>query len=122
MELQDLNLVLNSWFNSARDRQIIRSDIYAMGQNKLMDTLVKSCPPIIATFEAVPDEIVGWVCRDLTRPVTHYVYVKHAYRRTGIGRALAHGSMHHTAHTRAGELLAKAVGSLYNPFHLMLGA
>lgn len=95
---------------------MIRQDIYDGGQNALIAHLLEANPPIVATLEAVPDEVIGWTCR--TPDVTHYVYVKHAFRRTHVALMLVHGAQFHTHQTRAGELLFKKSGSLYNPFIL----
>lgn len=109
------------WFLSFRNNdkhtQMIRQDVYDRGQNALIAHLIEVCPPIVATLEAVPDEIVGWVCRDIRKPIAHYVYVKHAFRRIGIASVLIHGTRYHTHRTRAGDLLVKAT-SLYNPYLL----
>jgi hypothetical protein len=87
----------------------------------LMDTLLERSPPIVAVLAEVPDEIVGWACRELVNPVIHYVYVKHAYRRTGAGTLLAARCRWHTSSTRAGELFFRKIGSLFNPY-LLQGA
>lgn len=96
----------------------MRLDVFDKGQNTLIERLIKDFNPIVATFPEVPDEIVAWTCREFERPVTHFVYVKHAYRRLGIGSALIVGSQQHSHQTRPGELFFKRSGSLYNPFLL----
>jgi hypothetical protein len=97
---------------------MIRQDVYDKGQNALIAHLLETCPPIIAEFESVPGEVVGWTCRSLTEPVTHFIYVKHSYRRHGVASVLAAGTKYHTHQTRAGEKLFYKLGSLYNPFIL----
>jgi hypothetical protein len=117
-----MNLIKNSWFTSHKQNsallKVVRSDVYAERQNPLIEVLLEKCPPIVATLEAVPDEVVGWVCRDLAFPIVHYVYVKHPFRRTGIASVLVSGSKRHTHQTRAGELLFRRRGSLYDPYLL----
>lgn len=116
----ELKMISHDWFLSYRRNskagQLIRQDVYDKGQNALIAHLLETCPPIVATFPTVPDEVVGWVCRDLTAPTTHYVYTKFDYRRTGIAMALAAGTRYHTHNTRAGEPLFRKLGSLYNPY------
>lgn len=115
-------MIRSDWFlsfrNNSRVGQMVRSDIFDGGQNAMIATLLERCPPIVATYPNVPDEVVGWTCRELNSPVTHYLYTKHAYRRTGIARVLGANTKYHTHQTRAGELLFRKLGSLYNPFIL----
>lgn len=118
-------MIRHDWFlsfrNNAKHLQTLRPDIYQAGQNALIAYLLEHCPPIVAEFANVPGEAVGWVCRSLVEPITHYVYVKHAYRRTGIATALVAGTKQHSHQTRAGALLFQKLGSLYNPFILNPG-
>lgn len=66
----------------------------------------------------MPGEVVAWACREFHRPVTHFIYVKFPYRRTGIGSVLAAATDFYTHKTRAGALLARKLGALYNPYLL----
>lgn len=121
----DANLIRHDWFlsyrnNGSKDVSELRPDVYNQ-QNILIEQLLAECPPIVATFPQVPDEIVGWVCRDLKRPIIHFVYVKYDYRRTGIGSALVAGANQHTHKTRAGELLFRPLGNTFNPYSLYRG-
>lgn len=113
-------MVRNSWFKSYRGNSslgtLVRQDIFDKGQNALIDYLLEHFPPIVATLEDVPDEIIGWACREFARPVTHYVYVKYDYRRHGIGSMLVNGTQQHSHRTRAGEFLFKKHGSVFNPY------
>jgi GNAT superfamily N-acetyltransferase len=124
-EPADLNMIKHDWFLSYRNNgtlQLLRPDVYQLGQNAVIKHLLETCPPIVATFPSVPDEVVGWVCRDVARgDLTHFVYVKHPYRRTGIATVLVAGTQQHTHETRAGCLLFQKVRSLFNPFLLYRG-
>ncbi len=118
-EESELNFLRNSWFKSYRASvPDIRQDVYDEEQNKLIERLLKKHPPIVATLEAVPDEIVAWACREFHRPVTHYIYVKQAYRRIGVGSVLAAATDFYTHYTRAGVPLALRVGARYNHYLL----
>lgn len=115
MQSSERNLVKHDWFLSFRKfAPNVRPDVYDEYQNDQINRLIEDCPPIIATLEAVPDEVVGWSCRG--DKVIHYLYVKHAFRRLGIGSILAHGAKFYTHETRAGALLFKKTGSLFNPY------
>ncbi len=96
----------------------VRLDVYCPGQNNLIEQLIRKFPPVVATLEAVPDEVVAWTCREVRRPITHFVYVKFAFRRLGIGSALAVATDFYSHQTKAGELLARRIGALYDPFTL----
>ncbi len=96
----------------------MRLDVYDHGQNATIERLLAAFPPVVAAFQAVPDEIVGWVCREFHRPATHFLYVKHDYRRMGVGTTLGAGTVYHTHQTRAGDVLFKKLGSLFNPYLL----
>lgn len=108
----------NAWFLSYRKAaaQMIRSDIYDKGQNALIEYLLAAHPPIVATLEAVPDEIVAWACR--SEDTIHYVYTKFPFRRAGIATDLVRGARFHTHHTAAGELLFRPLENLFNPYLL----
>lgn len=120
--MAELNLIRNSWFTSSRSGSFIgqhtRPEIYNAGANATMERLIYKFQPLVASLDAVPDEVVGWICRELARPVTHYVYVKHAFRRLGIASVLAHGTLEHSHQTKSGDALFGKLGSLYNPFLL----
>ncbi len=120
----ELNLIRHDWFLSFRRemKPSPRPDIYSLGQNVIIDRLIAAFPPIVATLESVPEEVIGWACREFDRSVTHYCYVKHAYRRRGVATVLTANTLQHSHHTRAGELLARRVMSLYNPYLLSHGA
>lgn len=120
-----LRVIPHDWFlsyrnNGSKDTQELGHDIYGQ-QNLLIAHLLATCPPIVATFAGVPDEVVGWVCRDVSKPLTHFVYVKFDYRRTGVAAVLTQGTRQHSHKTRAGELLARKLGSTFNPYSLYRG-
>lgn len=92
--------------------------MFNAGANATIERLIYKYQPLVASLEAVPDEVVGWICRELSRPVTHYVYVKHAFRGLGIASVLALGTQQHSHQTKSGDALFRKLGSLYNPFLL----
>lgn len=120
--MEELNLIRNSWFTSSRAGGFVgqhtRPEVFNAGMNATIERLIYKHQPLVAALEAVPDEVVGWVCRELARPVTHYVYVKHAFRGIGIGSVLVHGTQQHSHQTKSGDALFRKLGSLYNPFLL----
>lgn len=85
----------------------------------MIEALLEKFPPLVATLEDVPDEVVGWACREFERPVLHMVYVKQPYRRQGVARVLIHGVTEYSHRTPAGEAILKKVGALYNPYAVL---
>lgn len=96
---QDLaGFVIPSWLQSyarslvakllrADGRYSTGRDIYWSSQRKRIETLLATAGTRV-TVATVADTGVGWSCEDRSRRVLHYVYVKDAFRRQGIGTAL----------------------------------
>lgn len=62
---------------------------YVRTQNQAIATALATSDVLVAYPEAperAPSLVMGWIC--YRGKVVHYVYVKPAYRRAGIGRAL----------------------------------
>lgn len=119
-----MNLIKSDWYLSySRDKfwgnqnkYAIDTQIWAQGLNFRIARLLAQCPPVVATFEAVPEEVLGWACRD--QKTIHYLYVKKDFRRQGIGKFLTFGADTYTHLTKKGVLLLKDLK--YNPFLLEL--
>lgn len=116
----ELKLVRNSWFKSLQKNsdlgRWVRPDLFSPGANNLIERLTTVHLPVVTTLAAVPEEVLGWVCR--SPDVVHYLYVKHDFRRQGVGRRLVYGAGQYTIRTTTGEIVAKKLGLLYNPFRL----
>ena len=118
----DRAFIASSWFESFRKSTNVGSDVYRNGQGPLIDSLISKHRPVIAYTPAVPDEILGWICRDLQ--AVHYVYVKQAYRRAGIATQLWQLAPEnltprwYTHQTRPGKVLAEKFGARFNPYLL----
>lgn len=118
---EDMNFVAASWFESfwkgaVRDTGM-PFETYKAGQDALIRKLTSSCKVIVVAAAVAPDEIVGYVVRD--GDLLHYLYVKSAYRRLGIGSELASGCKRFTHLTRAGNRVARSVGMSYDPYALL---
>lgn len=119
----DLRFVAHSWFESYRrggGAPQVRFDTYKAGQGALIDRLLAAAPTTVAFNPIEPDEICGWMCGD--RSTIHFVYVKQAYRRMGIARALVSPVLAagpaFTHATRIGTSLASRAGLSFNPYLL----
>ncbi len=120
---EDLQFVRASWFESYRHGGKAPScgyDIYSRGQSFLIRQLTDKNSVVVAFHPDQPDEICGWVC--FQPAAIHYLYVKHAYRRLGIGLQLAQlaAPQIHTHETRGGMRLAAKVGSRFDPYLLTI--
>jgi GNAT superfamily N-acetyltransferase len=120
--IDELRLVASSWFESYRRGGYapeVPYPTYQIGQGQAIDRCIESGRVIVAVNPIEPDEVCGWLC--FTHGITFYVYVKQAYRRRGIARALHEAAGQptlHTCETRAGRKLAAAVHSSFNPYIL----
>lgn len=118
----ELKLIKHSWFKSLQREsdlgRLVRPDSFSPGANALIEKLINVCLPVVSTLEAVPDEVIGWVCRD--PGAIHYLYVKGPYRRHGVGTRLTFGAQTYTIRTKDGEPFFRSVGAQYNPFTLMV--
>lgn len=91
---------------------------YQVGHNGRMRRILSGAQTIIAYFPEVPDEILGWVCRE--GAILHYCYVKAAYRRRGIGTGLAGSGLKTYTHQTdsTGGLFLKKAELSFNPYIL----
>ncbi len=120
--VEDDNFVFSSWIKSYRSSCLLVADEhYSAGQTALVEHLVKTARGhvyVAVPFDS-PNTILGWVCR--RGPVVHYIYVKEAFRRLGVGTALA-GDFEHCTHlTPYGQIALKGRKAVYNPYLLMAG-
>lgn len=117
----DTHFIHSSWFNSywgKYARKHIERDVYAHGQDALIQKLLFRSEVLVAYFEEVPDEVLGWAC--LEGDVCHWVYVKGVYRRRGIASGLVEGrAKWYTQRTDTiGGRFAAKVQMQFNPYRL----
>lgn len=115
----DLRFVHSSWHSSywyqyAKGR--IERAIYAREMDARINRLLLKSNTLVAYFEAVPDEVLGYSV--VEGNALHWCYVKGAYRRNGIGSGLVpHGlSFYSHATDSVGKKFAVSVGLQFNPF------
>ncbi len=86
----DAGFVLNSWLKSYRaSMTVVPSSQYfsRFGHRGLVMDLMGRQPIVVASWDEDPAVIVGWSCGEPSK-LLHYVYVKQAFRRQGIGTRL----------------------------------
>lgn len=88
----DLGFIYNSWLKSFRQTvPSIDKPIYFIEQRKIIDKIFDRSKIYISCNPEHLDQIFGYVIFDESPrkfTIVHYVYVKHPYRRLGIGDEL----------------------------------
>lgn len=93
MRAEDLPWVKDTFAKSYQDAPASRhvhGPIYKRGARQLVDILFERAECWVATPPKYPDLLLGWACVERQDPaaVVHYLYVKKAYRKAGVARAL----------------------------------
>lgn len=125
---EDVGFIFNSWLKSFRNSEYaseIPNEIYFSEHHKLIERLLQKYEVIVAANPEDPSQIYGFICAGLTDGVftLHYVYVKHTFRRMGIGAALLNAFEHdpefaaiYTHKSRSAKHLAKKYNFIYHPY------
>jgi GNAT superfamily N-acetyltransferase len=131
----DHNFVISSWLNnyyhgSADFTKHVSNSIYFKYHHLLLKRLLgRACrSSYVAVFEDKPDVILGFLSHEggPTVSVIHYLYVKPAYRKKGVGRLLVSflgdtgdKELYCSHLTKLGvRLLYKIKGLQYNPYFI----
>ena len=88
---KDVNFILNSWQRSFKHSlKDCSESIYNAKHEKLIIKLLSKCQCLMAVNPEDLYQIYGWVCFDALKEIgiMHYMYVKHPYRKYGIGTQL----------------------------------
>jgi GNAT superfamily N-acetyltransferase len=122
MNADDERFVASSWFESFWKLHAYRAGVpfahYRPGMDARIRRLMHNVPVTVAYATVAPTEIVGWAC--IEGECLHYVYVKSAYRRQGVARALVSRTAREYSHpsSRAGQKFVEALGLTFNPYRL----
>lgn len=89
----DENFIYSSWLKSFRpsaSNAQIRKDIYFRNQSGVIRDILSRSHGMVAADREDSSHLFGYVIAEFLREstVVHYVYVKHPFRRLGIGRFL----------------------------------
>lgn len=89
----DAHFIASSWLKSYRDSPAtaaVPSQTFYYWHHRVIEVVLARAAVLVACDPDDPDTIVGWACAEAMPGalVLHYVYVKHAFRRFGIARAL----------------------------------
>jgi GNAT superfamily N-acetyltransferase len=98
-EAADMPFVVSAWTKSNWDALqvtcpvlsyfINRNHFYNAGQREYVAFCIAAHGCRIAHLKSDPDQIIGFASGSKDANLLHYVYVKSAFRRLGVGRALA---------------------------------
>lgn len=123
MTPEDRTFVHSSWHTSywklwAESK--VKRTIYSTSQDKRIKRILdKQIPTFIAFFHEAPSEILGWAC--VEGDTLHYIYVKAAYRKHGIGtvlmKSIGSTQYSHLTDSHGRRFLSKH-NLTYNPYTL----
>lgn len=126
---QDQNFIYNSWLKSLRQSlSLVDKSIYFIEQKKIIATAVRDSTVLVSCNPDYLDQIFGYIVYDdspLAYTTIHYVYVKHPYRRYGIGSELVSlvepTSVPFVAShwTRCFEFISESWNLVFNPYILL---
>lgn len=121
---EDRPFLFSSWLKSFRDScPYVWNGTYYAGQHRLIESLLADEDTAVHIAAPMGDDltIYGWVVHSRDAKTLHYVYVKEAFRRMGIGAVLARNPQVTTHMTKYGQLALKGRPVAYNPYLLMRG-
>lgn len=88
---EDVPFILNSWLKSSRDvgdNSLMSNDVFFGGFREDCVAKLHSGTTYVACDADDPSHIFGWICGHPGSSTVHYLYVKHAYRKGGLGAEL----------------------------------
>ncbi len=124
----DESFIYSSWLESYRDSPAVRgvsNTSYYKAMHAIIEGALKNGAVLIASSEEDPDLIYGYV--SFTIGAINYIYVKHAFRGFGVGKALEAAALTGQAlpisyplKTRVGERLLRTRPQYrHDPFTLL---
>lgn len=124
----DINFIFSSWLKSLRNSSYsfgVPNAVFFSEHHKVLERLLKTCEVNVACSESDVSDIYGYICSEKVDGLTviHFVYVKHTYRRLGIGNMLLNSINHnskaaalYTHMTKQGRLLEAKFNLVYSPY------
>ncbi len=119
----DYNFIASSWLKSFRKFEPkVDSDVYYKHHNRLIDSIMARSKVIIACNENDNEQVFGYIVYEESPiSIVHYTYVKEAYRKMGIAKALSRAAhitdvFVFTHLTHASYTVFKDKKSYYNPY------
>lgn len=125
---EDVGFIFNAWLKSFRNSPIVRgvdNQIYYSEHHKIIEELLKRYEVIVACNQDDLTQIYGFICAGTTDNIftVNFIYVKHTFRKMGIGSALLNAFEHNTEYaaiythqTRSAIELAERYNFIYHPY------
>lgn len=130
---EDINFIFSSWLKSFRTSNFaknVSNTIYFDQHHKVIESLLQNSKVIIACNRDDKKQIFGYIVATRIDGIftVHYAYVKHTYRRLGIGKLLLSAFNHdirdlscYTHDTHMGNKLAAKFNFVYHPYLMIIG-
>lgn len=128
----DIPFIFSSWLKSFRDSGLlvraIPHTIYFTNHHKLLQKLIKRSTVYVACSPTDSSQIYGYIVAEYIEGtfVLHFIYVKHSFRKLGVGKALFNSFKHEggascCSHlTKFGERLLLKYNMIYHPYTALL--
>jgi GNAT superfamily N-acetyltransferase len=129
----DVAFIFSTWLRSYRDSIFaanISTTVFYAEHHKVVEKLLKSCEVYVACAADDISELYGYICAQKIDGilVVHYAYVKHSFRRLGIGAQLlgmidydpTKASIY-THLTKTARTLATKYGFIHSPYIALTG-
>lgn len=88
-EPQDIEYIVTSWTAAnGTVQRLADTELYVLRQKAAIRRRLAASTALVAHLEDTRDLILGWAVGSAQDLTLDYVFVKHAYRRTGIAKKL----------------------------------
>ena len=124
----DVPLICSSWLKSYRKAPAVaklRGPVYFDSQRSVVERILGRASVAVACSQSDFADVYGYVVYEslAAGTVLHWLYVKQPFRGLGIARVLLSASgapraksVQHSHETEKGRVLARALGSVLNPY------
>jgi GNAT superfamily N-acetyltransferase len=130
---EDIPFIFSSWLRSFREQgylaRAVPNTIYYQNHHQILQKLVKRSKVYIACNSNDVSQIYGYIVGEYIENalVIHYLYVKHSFRKLGVGKALFNSFDHDTSLAACCSHLTKPVEKflmkynvIYHPYTMLL--
>lgn len=120
----DVDFLISSWTKSYRQSyfaQKIPNEIYFTEHKKIIARRFQDSSALIAYHDRDEDQICGYIVYAPAKHRTacllvHYVYVKHPFRRLGVGKALLSEAIADASHAPGTPIVVSHITSNFTKF------
>jgi ribosomal protein S18 acetylase RimI-like enzyme len=128
----DINFIFSSWLKSFRSSNFaknVTNTIYFDQHHKVIESLLQNSKIIVACNRDDKKQIIGYMVATKINDILtiHYAYVKHPYRRLGVGKLLLSAFDHdptevscYTHDTHMSNKLAAKFNLIYQPYLMII--